>query len=310
MEVKGMSKTNAATKQQQESAFELMRGGQLPKDVVQRHFSEMKQKLAEEIKEKSAIQQQAAKYFSEIQKPLANVAGDSAAVAGLGRITDQLAKQKLVVPAIAKVAPGILAGSYTLRFAPPYTAYGNDTVSGDSYPVSGNPTVSTSAVPSLGQFNSSVATDFKSPSEGYAESLMGVHFRPMFGPATARIWFDSEIAFSWWVNSIGPQAMSEAHGLLQLYQYDGAFTFLTEREFTGWRETAQNQLNFDFGSTPGPTWYLESPVSPSHFYFVTMRLRCRASGAGWPGSLAGANLSITVPSITVEVTMNPIVLGA
>src|SRR5260221_14305474 len=110
MEVKGMPKTNAATKQQPESAFELMRGGQLPKDVVQRHFSEMKQKLAEEIKEKSAIQQQAAKYFSAIQKPLANVAGDSAAGGRPRLITAESGKRKPAFRAVAKLARANLPG--------------------------------------------------------------------------------------------------------------------------------------------------------------------------------------------------------
>jgi len=47
------------------------------------------------------------------------------------------------------------------------------------------------------------------------------------------------------------------------------------------------------------------PVSSDYFYFVTVSLICHAAGAGWPGSIATANASLRVPSITVEVTFQP-----
>jgi hypothetical protein len=134
---------------------------------------------------------------------------------------------------------------------------------------------------------------------------MGVYFKPRFSEATAVISFDSEIAFSWYVNSIQNKlAISEAQGLIQLFQYDGVFVqpSLRRGAFIGWSEVAENELDFDFISEAGPTWFLEAPVSSSHFYFIVISLTCTASGAGWPGSLAGARAMVTVPSITVTVT--------
>jgi len=138
---------------------------------------------------------------------------------------------------------------------------------------------------------------------------MGVHFKPLFSSANARISFDSAIAFSWYVNSIQNKlAFSRAQGLIQLFQFDSTFVqpALRRGVFIGWNEVAQNELDFDFISETGPTWSLEAPVSSNHFYFVVISLSCTASGAGWPGSLAGARAIVTVPSITVTVTANPV----
>jgi hypothetical protein len=138
---------------------------------------------------------------------------------------------------------------------------------------------------------------------------MGVYFKPIFNEATVRVSFQSEIAFSWYVNSIrNKEAISEGQGLIELYQYDGAFLPLRRGAFLGWAEVGLNSLDFDFVSEAGPTWSLESPISSSHWYFVVISLSCGATGTGWPGSLAGANATVTVPSITVTVTANSVVL--
>ena len=56
-----------------------------------------------------------------------------------------------------------------------------------------------------------------------------------------------------------------------------ALTGLRRGAFIGWNEVAQNELDFDFVSEAGPTWFLEAPVSSGHFYFVVISLSCTAS---------------------------------
>jgi hypothetical protein len=233
------------------------------------------------------------------------------AISGLRGITERLAKRKLAAPRKVNLPPITAWGTYTLRFAPPYTGLGTYVV-GQLSSVTGDPTISASGVDDLGQLSCSVATNFDSPSAGTASNVLGVYFRPLFSDATVRISFDSEIAFSWYVNSIQKHdAISEAQGLIQLYEYDGAFVqpSLSRGAFLGWSEDAVDYLDFDFVSEAGPTWSLEAPVSSSQFYFVVISLSCTASGTGWPGSLAGASATVTVPSITVTVTANPIVVA-
>jgi hypothetical protein len=301
-----MTKSNRARKQR-ERDFESLRGGSLPEGVAQRQFAKISRKLSVEARAKAATRQQAAKLLRQAQ-PRSRGTRDTAvtqAESGLLGISERLARQKLAVPRRPIVQPGFW-GSYTLRFTPPYTALGSVSV-GDTNVQSGGPMISASGVDALGQMSCSVATNYTKPSSGTASNLLGVYFRPMFGSATATISFDSQIAFSWYVNSIhNSEAYSEGQGLIQLYQYDGTFDepSLRRGAYLGWSEDAVNGLDFDIISEAGPTWSLEAPVSSSHFYFVVIRLSCEASGSGWPGSLAGANAVVTVPSITVNINAN------
>jgi hypothetical protein len=296
---------SSKTSEQRESDFEFFQGGKLAESVVLRQFAEVKQKWLAETNEETVIRRQAGKYFNQIATSLkgGGSVNEARAISGLRRVTERLAKRKLATPRAAPILPNAW-GSYSLRFTPPYTGLGTS-VAGQISSVTGNPTISASGVDNLGQLSCSVDTDFNKPSGGTASNLMGVYFKPLFSEATARISFDSEIAFSWYVNSIQNEvATSRAQGLIQLFQYDSAFVqpSLRRGAFIGWSEVAENALDFDFISETGPTWFLEAPVSSSHFYFVVISLTCTASGAGWPGSLAGARAMVTVPSITVTVT--------
>src|SRR5262249_24467606 len=145
-----------------------------------------------------------------------------AAISGLRAITERLAKQKLAQPRNLTVPPYGLWGSYTLRFTPPYSGLGTHSV-GQISCVTGSPTISTSGVDSLGQLSCSVATDINSPSASAGTALieMSVYFRPLFTNATVQVTHYSEVAFSWYANSIdvNKEACSFVSGWLQLYQY-------------------------------------------------------------------------------------------
>lgn len=193
-----MRKSSKTSKQRQND-FEFLQGGKLAESVVQRQFTDVKRKWLAEINEETVIRQQAGKYFKQIATSTKS-ANEAQAMSGLRRVTERLAKRKLATPRKLQVMPGYW-GSYSLRFTPPYTGLGTYVV-GQISSVTGNPTISASGVDNLGQLNCSVDTNFDKPSAGTASNLMGVYFKPLFSEATVRISFDSEIAFSWYVNSI------------------------------------------------------------------------------------------------------------
>ena len=297
------------TSKETENDFKVMQGGALPEKVVQRQFAEVKKEWLKNLQEESAIRRESANLRSQIGSGMDEGAtsSDAQAISKLRQITDRVAARKLKVPGKLGGAPGAW-GMYTLNFTPPYTALGTVS-SGQQSSVTGSPTISATGVDNLGQMTCSVDTDIKKPSSGTASNIMGVHFKPLFTNATARISFSSEIAFSWYVNSIRNKvATSSAQGLILLYQYDGSFVqpSLRRGALIGWSNYAQDKLDFNFISESGPTWHLEAPVSSSHFYFVVFSLTCSASGEGWPGSLAGARTILTVPSITVSISANPV----
>jgi hypothetical protein len=291
-----------------ENDFEALQGGKLAESTVLRQFAEVRKKRLAELGEDTAIQREAGKHFSQLA-PSGNSESphDANAISGLRRITERLARRKLPVPGKLRDLPGVW-GNYTLKFTPPYTALGTSVV-GQISAVTGNPTISATGNDALGQLSCSVDTNFDKPSGGTASNLMGIHFKPLFDQATARISFNSEFSFSWYVNSIRNKiASSRAQGLIQLFQFDTSFVqpSLRRGAFIGWNIVAQNELKFNYITQTGPTWSLEAPVSSAHFYFLVFSLDCSASGSGWPGSLAGARTIVTVPSITVTITADPV----
>ena len=301
-----MRKSNKTSKG---SDFEVLQGGKLEEGLVVRKFAEVRRRWLAEINEETGIQREAAKHFKQIatSSNQGKRTDNADAIAGLGRITEGLAKRKLPVPRRVIGLPDVW-GSYTLKFTPPYLGLGTS-VAGQISSVTGNPTISATGVDSLGQLSCSVDTNFEKPSGGTASNLMGVHFKPMFSEAKARISFDTEFAFSWYANSIQNKlATTRAQGLIQLFKFNGSFVqpALSRGAFIGWNIVAENELKFNFISQTGPTWFLEAPVSSANFYFVVISLSCSAGGAGWPGSLAGSRAMVTVPSISVTVTGTPV----
>jgi hypothetical protein len=306
-----MRKTKGRAKQHKQTDLEFFQGGPIADSVVRKHVADVKRRLAAEFDEDNAIRQQAAKLSSQLTAPIYDGEQSELAIDGLRKVTERLAKRKLPKPAIHRFIPDIF-GRYTLKFTPPYLGLGG-VAAGQVSSVTGNPTLVATGVDSLGQMTCSVDTNFEKPSSGTASNLMGVHFKPMFKHATARISFDSQLAFSYYVNSIRNKiATARGQGLIQLFRFDNAFVqpALQRGAFIGFNEIAQNELDFNAHSAAGPTWFLEAPVSSDHFYFVVISLSCSARGEGWPGSLAGAKVMVTVPSITVTVTGEPVLQPA
>ena len=299
-----MRKASQGNKSQQ-STLESLRGGKLSESVARRLVAEVRRDRMAALKERSAIRQQAAKYLGQIRKPIATGDGKNAqAISGLREISDRLAKQKLVLPAYHKMPGGILDASYTLGFTPPYTTE----VNAFTYAALGSPTTSATLDPDQGELNCSVETDFKSPSDGEAECQVGIYFRPMFGPAIATIQVDLQGTFSWVVNvsTLGKAGASIGQGAVLVHRYDTDFTLVQFDPFILWilENSGEPEIDFDFGSMPASAAF-NVPVSSAYYYFVTVTLVCHAAGAGWPGSIATANASLRVPSITVEVTFQP-----
>ncbi len=287
--------------------LEIFRGGTLAESAIRRQSSDIKKRISAEFDEENALWQRAAKLSGQVLAPIYEGEESEQAVEGLFKVTDRLAKRKLVKPAPLRAFPDVW-GQYTLKFTPPYTSLGG-VAGGQVSSVTGSPTIVATGVDSLGQMTCSVDTNQQGPSSGTASNVMGIHFKPLFKEATARISFDSQFAFSFYVNSIRNKiANARAQGLIQLFQFDTGFVqpSLRRGAFIGFNESAQNELNFNVHSEVGPTWSLDASVSSDHFYFVVVSLTCSARGEGWPGSLAGAKVMVTMPSITVTVTGKPI----
>jgi hypothetical protein len=218
----------------------------------------------------------------------------------LRAITDGVARRK---PALLPLAlqPGISWGSYTVVATPPYYSAQDVIVS-----PTGDPDLSSSADAETGELRCRAVTNNDDASSGGADAYMAIYFRPLFGPARVRIHADMDIDFAWWVNSLGPAAISRAQGLMRVY-VDNTFEVAARAAFLGWSIYKENALDFNFGSYPAPSWSLSLEVSRKHYYLVVFSLSCFASGSGWPGSLAGSQVSMRIPSVTFDVEWIPVV---
>jgi len=288
--------------------IEFLRGGKdFPKSLLRSRIAEVKRRLSTQFKEKSAIQREAAQYWSKLAPPIPKGPEATRALNGLRGISDQLAKKKLVVPAPPAQQSRIIGPNFFATVTPPYDyafALPQGNLQGEA----------ASADKNSGQLSVSAVTDFAKPSSPFAYAETGIYFRPVV-PAGLRVWASPAFAFSWSVNSLSMAYPAEADIL-------GSLTILGEQgtdfgprrtasQFfpgpNGVSESITQGLAFDFQSNPGTPLFAELEVDPSFFYVLYVCCDCDVIGEGWPGSLATASLSVTVPFITFEVSLQPII---
>ena len=73
-----------------------------------------------------------------------------------------------------------------------------------------------------------------------------------------------------------------------------------------WDEQATQQIRFDFGSSASTPLSVELEVNPTLIYCLFVSLNVHVQGAGWPGSLAGAVISVAVPSFSYDFSIHPV----
>jgi hypothetical protein len=304
------------------STLSTLRGANgVPEDLARRHLAENKRRLEVRRKQTRVIGEQLANYRRRLRDPALTEVGDAdgARIADeLRAMGERLTRQAMADLASVRQIAGTLAGSYSAKITPPYDyAYAEL-----RFPTTGRVQVTASANQNTGQLSCSMVTSSSPPAKTdpydisglpYTPNVatrhaeVGLYFRPMFGPAILRVSAAPAFAFSWWANSISADmaAVTRATGALAVWKPTGDLlepVDLAEDDFVSWDVTATEQVNFDVESNPGGLASVQLQVDPSNFYIVCVTCDCHVEGAGWPGSLAGANLSITVPFITLALT--------
>ena len=119
-------------------------------------------------------------------------------------------------------------------------------------------------------------------------------------------------SFQWWTNSIKPQQLirSFGHAGLGVFTLDRVGNVGTvgtgPAHLKQWDEQTTQQIRFDFGSSESTPLSLEFEVNPTLIYCLFVSISVHVEGAGWPGSLAGAVLSVVVPSFSYDFTIIPV----
>ena len=298
-----MRKLTKGTGRQDRSVLDWMRGGKtIPPALLRSRIAAVKRSLAARSSEDQAIKKPAAEFWRQIHKPkpLPNDPQTVKALDGLLGIHKKLATKKLTAPKVPPEWGGILPGHFGATVTPPYDyAYNIPMVD------SGNPTLTGSANKATGQLSSSAVTNFTAPNRGYVYSELGIYLQPMFGPAILRVSASPAISIEWWTNSLNTSdtVISTGNSALGIWAQTGLVGPVNSAvapSLTDWDEEMTGQILFDFGSNPHEPLSVELQVDPSFTCILLFATQTLVQGVGWPGSLAGSVLSVTVPSITFE----------
>ena len=304
----------------QNNALKSLAGGKaVAEDLARRHMADLLRGLQARFKEKSKLQREASKYLSKIRKPMAKADSKEIgrAVDGQRAMAAKLAKRKLIVPRTSLEVGGVLAGSYSVRLAPPYDY-------ASTQPYTSNPEETASANRFAGQMGCSASTfEVEGSSFLGAQASIGSFFFPPFGPGILQARANPALTFSWLVENVqtdGFVGLPASLGLLSLgiIGYRGTQIGPSSSQLVSlWGEDIDLELGefgvkFDFESIGNNPLATQLDVDTDHFYLVYVNCFCLAQANGWQATrtLASASLSVTLPSISLGLQLVPVLSEA
>jgi hypothetical protein len=296
--------------------LELIRGGKaVPENLVQRHLVEAQKKRQSELERVNRTRHQMAKHLGRTQKACPPEADDpktQKALDGLLGIHQKLAAKSLAAPKVPTFPGGILAGGITAKVVPPFDY---DVVIPGT--VTGEPTATGSSNKITGEMSASCfTTDQPGFNMAGMYTTTGIYFHPLTS-GTLTVTACPTYSFQWWTNSLLPSDAVNSFGVVGLTVYGvdlasqttggtGAILTTAAQEFYRWDESNTGQIHFDFGFDLQTPLSVELSVTHNLVYLIFVDISVAVHGLGWPGSLAGAMISATVPSITYNYKMQQV----
>jgi hypothetical protein len=297
--------------------LQYFRGGKgLREDLVRRYISEFQKKKNAQVQKRGTTEQQMAKYLTQVKGLAQAAAGDpqtAKALDGLLGIHKKLAKQKIAAPSVVRGPGGILPGRISVKVTPPfdYDEVIQTVLAGDQ------PVLSGSADKNTGQMSDScMVAIHPGRSGGSMYTTVGIYFHPMT-PGTLTVYANPTFSFQWWTNSIADYSpvRSAGAGALTIYGIDvvretttglSGIDVVAGTQFFMWEEDQTSQVRFDAGFDLQASVSVQTPVDQTLVYLLFVEAFTHVEGMGWPGSLAGAIMSVTVPSISYDFEIQPV----
>jgi hypothetical protein len=207
----------------------------------------------------------------------------------------KLAAKKLRFPkvrgGIGWISPGTMSGT----LAPPFDFA--DTIPAE---ISGNTELSASANVD-GQIGASAATAESGPNNGSEFARVGFFFHPMT-VGTLTVSASPTYSFEWSTNSLNNTPVTSSGDVgLTVYGMNELAQILSTAgsAYTSWQQDTTG-VQFDFGFDLQNSQSVSLSVTPAQIYLCFVDVFAQAMGCGWPGSLASAMASATVPSMSFE----------
>lgn len=298
-------------------ALQFFRGGKgIAESVVRKELARVRELGKNELEDAGRTRQSMAKHLAELEgwtPPDYSDPKTAKSVAAVRALHEKLAKQKLAAPGFKGGLGGILAGEISARIVAPFDF---DVViptelAGPAADVSGASNKST------GQMTASAVSSM-TPGFGGGSmyTTVGVYFHPPTA-GTLSVSASPKFSFQWWTNSLGTNLVRSFGSVrLTVYGVDvasqttggvGTIISTAGASIYQWDETQTGQIGLDFGSDLVGAASTSLAVNHTLVYLLFVEAEVHVEGVGWPGSIAGAKLAVTVPSISYDYRVTPVV---
>ena len=312
-----MAKKKVTKKKQSPSrgeATKLFRGGNAPRAAfVRASVEEFRAKEVARLEDRSATERRMAKRLgsargaSEKYDDTRTAAADRARD-GLLKEHQRLARRALAAPRVAGDFVGWLPGRIRATIVPPfdYEVVIPTLLAGNEPDLQGDSDRTTGKM-SLG----AVTATERGFNGGSMYTTVGVYFHPP-GRGVLKLYAAPTYSFQWWTNSLRTTDVVRSFGQLGLTIYGidvasdsigetGAIKSTAGNQFYSWDENRSGEVNLDFGfDEQAPVLSAELNVDRHLVYMLFVDAHVHVHGVGWPGSLAGSKLSVTVPYLTYD----------
>ncbi len=304
--------TKSATMKQNAKIEEFMRlgGAKIPAGFAAKAKAATKSLLEKRLKSENTQRMQAAKLYSELQGAAGVDISDPTNKKTLDELLSsfkKMAGKKLAIPKAPVGVGGFLPGTIAGTVAPPFDF-------ADTIPtVLAGPTPPMSVSASInGQLSASV-TSLQAPgfNGGNEYARVGIFFHPMT-TGTLTISAKPTYLFEWLTNSLNTSfVLSSGSVGLTIYGLDefGHVSGEAGENAVSWQVLTTGEVNFGAGFDETMSLSASAQVDSSLVYLCFVEVDAGAAGVGWPGSLALAMASATVPSISYEFVPRLVVEG-
>jgi hypothetical protein len=274
-------------------------GGRIPAGFARKALASTKSLRQRQLGEAQRMRVERARAFGKLRAASGVDGANGKALAQILSMHRQLAAKKLRFPRVqlrARAGVGwVLPGTISGVMVPPFEFA--DTIPDSSL---GDTVLSASANMS-GQIAASAVTSQSGLNNGSEYARVGFFFHPMT-QGTLTVSASPTYSFEWSTNSLN-NAFVTSSGDVGLTVYGmnemGQIVSTAGAFYKSWDQMASG-IQFDFGFDLQGSLSTSLPVNASQIYLCFVEVFAQTLGAGWPGSLASAMASATVPSIGFE----------
>lgn len=284
-------------------------GDAISEALVREEFGRLRQVQAKALEDTVKVRQRQARLLDEIQGSHLRHGDDpkkAKAIAGLLASHEKLAAQQLVPPVVKGGIGVTLAGEISATLVPPFDF---DVVIPTQ--LAGPPAdISGSSSKVTGQMSASaVSSSTHGFGGGSMYTTVGIYFHPPTA-GTLSVSVKPKFSFQRWTNSLGTSPVRSFGSVgLTVFGVDvasqttgnvGTIVSTAGAMIFNWDTSLAGQIDFDVGFDREGSAATSLVVNHTLVYLLFVDADVHVEGVGWPGSLAGAKLSVTVPSISYD----------